>query len=252
MNAPPLPLPDPRWRVDTIFEAGQASSSGALKTSPGALPAPSSGALVLPATASGFLSAVLVRAMSPWLPDSLTGAQQPAGALEGVGGVDRPPSPEGGDVGVDSLVGGSLAGGSGNGIEDAPLTPPLAKSDRSGSHMYKRSAEVTSVSRIGRREGSVLRVRARTFSDRDAGMGADGADAKALRERILAATAAAADPLFDFAPYRSVNLAGMGAVPSFHFIAAAAVEVNGVVGGIEGPNLSGIAAVAPLPAPPIV
>ena len=251
MNAPPLPLPDPRWRVDTIFEAGQASSSGALETSPGALPAPSSGALVLPATASGFLSAVLVRAMSPWLPDSLTGAQQPAGALEGVGGVDRPPSPEGGDVGVDSLVGGSLAGGSGNGIEDAPLTPPLAKSDRSGSHMYKRSAEVTSVSRIGRREGSVLRVRAQTRSDRHMGAG-DGADSKELRERILAAAAAAADPLFDFAPYRNVNLAGMGAVPSFHFLAAAAVEVNGVGGGVTGPNLSGIVAVAPLSAPPLV
>ena len=107
------------------------------------------------------------------------------------------------------------------------------------------------MSRIGRAK-SVLCVRARTQADRSAG--AEGVDAGELRRRICAAAASAADPLFDFAPYRSVNLAGMGTVPTFHFQAAGAAAGDGAQAAVAamGATLAGLGAVAPPPnfAPP--
>ena len=278
------PLPDPRWRVDTIFEEGEASGaprdsqdapsgghsvadgahkdslerapsgdhsgiasrSGAQKDSLDRAPsggrsggasrpgAPRDSAERAP---SGELSgAGLARAGSSWFPTFLTGSRQssgvhqsPAGAPEGGSGGGRAPSTE--------AKGFSFKP---QGTGDAPRSSPLSSGAGADASRRLRSDEITTVSRIGR-ESSVLRVRARTLSDRNAGGGGPE-----MRERIRTATEAAADSLFDFTAYHNLALAGIGTVPTFHFLVAGGESHDGS-SATPGPDLAGLPAVALLP-----
>ena len=185
--------------------------------------------MVHPAPGPGELSgAGFVRALANWLPVFMgSGAQQPPlRAPDGGVGAGRVPSFEARDAAARPADGGG----------DAARSP---LSSGGGGDLFKRSAEITTVSRIGR-ESSVLRVRARTLSDRDPSGGRD------LIQRIRVASEAAADPLFDFEAYHNLHLAGMGTVPTFHFLAGG--ERHGGFAASAGPDLSGLVAVSLPPA----
>ena len=137
----PLPhiYPDPRWRVDTIFEEGEAS--GALRDSqlPTAPPVPA-------------VSGALSRALN-WLPDFLTGGAQPPAAAPQPSGAQQPPTdaPEG--AALERIPSsqmrelGETSGSSSGGfmfrrVPSSEAKEASALGSGSGVHMFQRSAEV--------------------------------------------------------------------------------------------------------------
>ena len=140
--------------------------------------------------------------------------------------------------------------------------------DGSTGSMYRRSAQVTNVRRVGRAR-SRLRVKARTHHDRDSE--ATGGNAADLQRRLATTSAAAAKKAFDFVAFRDMVLAGAGTVTTFHFAhrsntlsgkldadasTSALPSASALLGRppspIIGPDLTGLSVmIAPLPpAPP--
>ena len=87
-----------------------------------------------------------------------------------------------------------------------------------GPQLYRRTAEVTQVSRIGRvgRAQSVLRIKTRTRMDREAGI-VETSPAE-LARRVSLASEAAAAAVFDMVGFRDLALAGTGVASTFHFL----------------------------------
>ena len=87
-----------------------------------------------------------------------------------------------------------------------------------GPQLYRRTAEVTQVSRIGHvgRAQSVLRIKTRTRMDRKAGT--VGINPAELARRVSLASDAAASAVFDMVGFRDLALAGTGVASTFHFL----------------------------------
>ena len=97
-------------------------------------------------------------------------------------------------------------------------------------NFYMRSAEITAVSRLGRRRSFINLKSAR--GGRGGGVGGGVAPAE-LRRRIAASSKAAADPAFDVAVHRDLALAGVGVVVTFHFLALATPVGPGLPGSLR-------------------
>ena len=139
----PVPVsdmfPDPRWRVDTIFEEGEVS--GALRDSQ-----------VIPAPAVPATSGALSRALN-WLPDFMTGGAQPPAAAPQSSGAQQPPAdaPEGSALervpSSQMRELGEASGSSSSGfmfrrVPSSEAKEASALGSGSGIHMFQRSAEV--------------------------------------------------------------------------------------------------------------
>ena len=114
--------------------------------------------------------------------------------------------------------------------------------------MYRRTSEVTSVSRIGRTV-SGLRVKERTRHDRDAAKNGS----RDLRQRIAAAAAASTNVVFDIVAFHDMALAGVGAIATFHFMANRTASARTEAAAfLFGPDLFAlsVAPLTPMPAVP--
>ena len=125
-----------------------------------------------------------------------------------------------------SIKGGSTSGGGGAGpiVSSAAPTPgsqvvsaqtTASGNFEEGAALYRRAAEVTQVSRIGRVQ-SVLRIKTRTRMDREAGTA--GVSRVELARRVSVASEAAAATVFDMVGFRDLALAGTGVAATFHFL----------------------------------
>ena len=171
-----------------------------------------------------------------WLPDFLLRDRARADALykSGSGKSSTPASPSSPSLEAgSSLPASQPAPLGGQSVAGGQRAPPGANTS-----FYMRSAEITSVNRIGRRM-SVRDLHIKAAQDVEIGA---GVDPKELVRRVSVASGGAADPAFDFTSHRDMALAGAGTLATFHFLALdASASSHG----------SGHATVTPEPAYPL-